>query len=551
MYLSHYNLLEKPFQITSDPRFLWLGEKHQEALATLRYGVLDKKGFLLLTGDVGTGKTTLIKTLLRQLDHDTIVATVVDPRLEKLEFFNFLAEVFEIESRFSKKVDFLSRFTRFLNSAHSNDKTVLLIIDEAQELSRELLEEIRLLSNIEKEDSKLLNIFFVGQNEFNKMLTENWCRALRQRITITYQIKPLTEAETGEYVRHRLKIAGTEKEIFRKKSIREIYAFSYGYPRLINIICDHALLTGYVRDLESITPTVVRECAKELTLPGEKRLNQLPLLLTMPRKRKKFLLRPAFYAGLMFVVASCWYLATTGHKDYIKDARDYYGRFFGSPERTSTKNEITKTEAPESEHLQMHRTVTAAQARDTMLPQLAGDDTHQDLPARSWQAGTSGNDNTNRILADNTDTLDANPVGGVFTEEDITEAGGPNPAKNSDAPIFSADFNLIVPFNYDTNELLPKAYGDLDRLAAAMSQNLDIEIVVKGYTDTLGGRHYNKKLSEFRANIVKSYLVAKGTSPLRIRAIGMGGESPREPNATSAGRAANRRVEIEIQTGGT
>ena len=154
MYLSHYNLLEKPFQITADPRFLWLGEKHQEALATLTYAVLDNKGFLLLTGDVGTGKTTLINALLRDLDSNMIVATIVDPELKKLEFFTLLGQAFAIRDKFTQKVDFITQFTRFQDDACSNDKRVLLIIDEAQKLSADLLEEIRLLSDIEKENTK-------------------------------------------------------------------------------------------------------------------------------------------------------------------------------------------------------------------------------------------------------------------------------------------------------------------------------------------------------------------------------------------------------------
>ena len=225
MYLSHYNLAEKPFQITTGPKFLWLGEKHKEALATLKYGIVDNKGFLLLTGDVGTGKTTLINTLLRDLGSNTIVATVVDPDLERLKFFNFLASAFGIEEKFTKKVDFLAHFTEFLNNAYLNNKKVLLIIDEAQRLSTELLEEIRLLSNIERENTKLLNIFFVGQNEFEKTLMKEECRALRQRITIRYRINTLTESETTEYIKYRLKVAGTEKEVFNRKAIRKIYAF--------------------------------------------------------------------------------------------------------------------------------------------------------------------------------------------------------------------------------------------------------------------------------------------------------------------------------------
>jgi len=271
MYLSYYNLNEKPFQISTDPKFLWLGEKHKEALAILTYGILDNKGFLLLTGDVGTGKTTIINTLLNNLDDDVIAAHVPNPDLEHLDFFNFIANVFSIDKKFSTKGEFLIHLSKFLHDAYSKNKKVLLIIDEAQRLKPELLEEIRLLSNIERQDTKLLNIFFVGQEEFNKILIEPENRALRQRITINYHIEPLTENETKEYIKHRLNIAGSKRNIFGSSAIGEIFSLSKGFPRLINIICDLALLTGYVKEQKTINElTLIKECAKELQIPTEK-----------------------------------------------------------------------------------------------------------------------------------------------------------------------------------------------------------------------------------------------------------------------------------------
>jgi len=269
MYLSHYNLLKKPFQITTDPKFLWLGDKHKEALATLKYGVVDQKGFLLVTGDVGTGKTTLIHALLENLENDTFVAYITNPALDLIDFFNFIAISFNIPKKFDNKVDFIVYFSRFLKKVYSENKNVLLIIDEAHNLSKDLLENIRLLSNIELPEQKLINIFFIGQNEINQTLASQECRALRQRIMLTYQIQPLSEIETFEYIKHRLKIAGTEKKLFHRRAIQKVYGFSNGYPRLINKICDHALLTGYVRDLKKISPAIIKECSKELSLPGE------------------------------------------------------------------------------------------------------------------------------------------------------------------------------------------------------------------------------------------------------------------------------------------
>jgi len=263
MYLSYYNLESKPFQMSTDPDFLWLGEKHKEALATLKY---ENKGILAMTGDVGTGKTTLINSLIQNLGDDTLVATIYDPSLGVLEFFNIVSNAFDMGRTFHGKGEFLIYFKQFLKEVRAQNKKVLLIIDEAQTISNELLEEVRLLSNLEDEYVRLLNIFFVGQDEFVDILKEYKNRALRQRITLSYHIKPLTLSETESYIRHRLKIAGAKAHIFSSDAVQEIFSFSSGYPRLINIICDHALLSGYVREILIITADIIKECKEELQI---------------------------------------------------------------------------------------------------------------------------------------------------------------------------------------------------------------------------------------------------------------------------------------------
>ena len=259
MYLSYYGLKENPFQISTNPKFLWLGEKHKEALATLRYGVVDNKGFLLLTGDVGTGKTTLINALLSSLGNDVVAATVPDPNLDHLDLFYFIADAFGIQETFSTKGQFLVVFRKFLHDANAKGKKVLLIIDEAQRLGSALLEEIRMLSNIERPDTKLINIFFVGQIEFNSILLQDANRALRQRITVHYDIPSLNVAEVGNYLKHRLKMAGAERQLFNAGAVAQIHIFSGGYPRLINVIADRALLTGFVSEASEISAQIVRE----------------------------------------------------------------------------------------------------------------------------------------------------------------------------------------------------------------------------------------------------------------------------------------------------
>jgi len=266
MYLSFYNLKERPFQISTDPKFLWMGEIHREALATLKYGIQDNKGFLFLTGDVGTGKTTLINSLLNSLDEDVIVAVIPDPNLENIDLFKIIANDFKIDKKFDGKGEFLLVFREFLYEAHDAERKVLLIIDESQRLGDMLLEEIRLLSNIEKQNTKLINIFFVGQQEFNDIILKPENKALRQRITANYSLSPLTMAETDEYIKYRLSVAGADKFIFNTSAVHEIFLFSEGYPRLINTICDRALLTGYVQEEERIDSRIISECAQELRI---------------------------------------------------------------------------------------------------------------------------------------------------------------------------------------------------------------------------------------------------------------------------------------------
>lgn len=269
MYLSYYNLTEKPFRIDTDPRFLWFGEKHQEALAVLKYGVLDRNGFVVLTGGIGTGKTTLLNALLESLGDDVLVANINNPKLEILDFLKIVARSYEPAATVDGKADFIFNFNRFLERAHSDNRIVLLVIDEAHRLSQDLLEEIRLLSNAEKAGKRLINIFFIGQNELKQSLLLPECCALRQRVTLFYDIQPLSESEMVQYIGHRLRVAGGEAQLFSAEAIHEIHRFSRGYPRLINVICDHALLTGYVQGLKTIPPEVVVECAREIRFPGE------------------------------------------------------------------------------------------------------------------------------------------------------------------------------------------------------------------------------------------------------------------------------------------
>jgi general secretion pathway protein A len=267
MYLSHYHLDKEPFSISPDPYFLWLSEKHKKAFETLKEGILERDGCVMLAGDIGTGKTTLIKCLVKLDDVAAIFVTINDPDLDALDFFNILASEFQMNRRFSGRDEFLAAFKHFLLNAFSSYKKVLLIIDEAQRLNHEILQEIVGLSNLQMAGRKLLKVFFVGQLEFNAMLMREENRDVLQNIAAHYYLEPLSERETLSYIVHRLKVAGARRQMFTAEAIKEIFALSKGYPRLINIICDNALLCGYSSGLKRINAGVIQQCRRDL--PGE------------------------------------------------------------------------------------------------------------------------------------------------------------------------------------------------------------------------------------------------------------------------------------------
>ncbi len=266
MYLDYYRLVQKPFQINTDPDFLWFGRNQREALATLQYGMLENKSFLLLTGDVGVGKTTIVNAFLQGLDRNDLAVVIHDPMLDTLDFFNYVAKSFGMPGNFKTKGGFLEAFNNFLLKSYYQAKRVVLIIDECQLLSHRLLSEIRLFSNFEKKGTKLINVFFVGQLEFNDILLRPENRALRQRIAVKYNIPPLSLEETAKYIEYRLAAAGAVRKIFKPGAVRMIHQYSKGYPRLINIIADQALLTGFVNSARYIKKGIVKECAKELDI---------------------------------------------------------------------------------------------------------------------------------------------------------------------------------------------------------------------------------------------------------------------------------------------
>ncbi len=269
MYTEYYGLTRLPFEMTPDPTFLYLGEAHREGLATLVYALRARKGFVLLTGEVGTGKTTLLHALLGQLDTDTASAYIFNPRLDPLDFLRMLFDELGIQSECRTKAEYLMTLNQYLIERLERDLTTLLIVDEAQNLSPEMLEEIRLLSNLETPRSKLLQILLVGQPELAEMLDRPELRQLRQRIVLRHHLQPFDAQELGSYVEERLRLAGyTGKGIFNRSARRELFQVTGGVPRLVNVVCDGALLAGFARGQSTVGGDVIREVARDLRLEG-------------------------------------------------------------------------------------------------------------------------------------------------------------------------------------------------------------------------------------------------------------------------------------------
>ena len=267
MYLSFFGLNEKPFSITPDPRYLFLSERHAEAMAHLLYGIKEAGGFIQLTGEVGTGKTTIVRSLLAQIPENAEIALILNPRMTAPEFLLTLCEELGIgvpDSAAGSLKDLVDILNDYLLRAHAAGRRVVLVVDEAQNLAPDVLEQVRLLTNLETNTQKLLQIILIGQPELRELLDRSELRQLAQRITGRYHLDPLSAPETVAYVRHRLRVAGTTSEIFSRRALQKIHRLSGGVPRVINILCDRALLGGYSLDRHRVTTTLVRQAGSEV-----------------------------------------------------------------------------------------------------------------------------------------------------------------------------------------------------------------------------------------------------------------------------------------------
>jgi general secretion pathway protein A len=266
VYLDYYGLTEPPFDITPNPRFLFYSARHREAYNHLMYGLRERKGFVQLTGEVGAGKTTLCRAMLEQLDpHQYATALILNPVMSAEELIKAIGIEYGLPVSGLDRLDTIAVINEFLLQQVERGKDTVLIIDEAQDLTDELLEQVRLLSNLETDDRKLLQIVLMGQPELRDRLNNPRLRQLRQRITVRYHLPPLTRAEVNQYVQHRLHVSGGNGvPYFTRPALWRVYRYTQGIPRLVNAVCDKALLAGFAAQREKIDFRIVSRAVREL-----------------------------------------------------------------------------------------------------------------------------------------------------------------------------------------------------------------------------------------------------------------------------------------------
>ena len=265
MYEKYYGFTDRPFNLTPDSKFFYASSKHEEALNCLLLAISERNGFVVITGEIGSGKTTVCRTLLSKLDSTTKVALVLNTHLGKKELLTTILEDLDIEYKSNSKTHIISALNKYLLEQASKDVNVVLIIDEAQNLTPSVLEEVRMLSNLETEREKLVQIVLMGQPELKKKLALPKLEQFRQRVVFHYHIEPLNYEEASQYIKHRLKKAGNlDADIFTEGAIDEIYKFSGGIPRLINLACHNSLISGLVAEAKHITVDITRDTIKDL-----------------------------------------------------------------------------------------------------------------------------------------------------------------------------------------------------------------------------------------------------------------------------------------------
>lgn len=590
MYKLLYKLESRPFEPQPDPSFLWLGGKHKEALSVLRDGMLDNLGFVLLTGAEGTGKTVLVNGLTRGLKGDVVWAVISEPNLDRIDFYNKIGTGFGIEKQFISKVQFLIQFSHFLHKTHDAGKKVVLFVDDCHLLSQDILEELYLLSNIEKADAKLIDIFLVGQPEFNEMLDQPKNKVVRQRLGLKARLAPLGRNETVDYISHRLKISGNSERIFTARAFQTIHQYSQGVPRFINLICEKALQTGSSQGEKNIDHKLILECVQKLKLPVQLDSSDLKPPAVEEKQvedgKDKFV-----SVDIGTQTATAGLIAGKGKKRiWLFSALSLLvcigmGLYFLSPkkelpiaveidsttavqdpevasvpaavalirerntENNNTENSNTEDSRTEDSYTEDSHTVVHVQ-EDTGPEGLVLEKISQEKVSGKEQDAVetaqleTGETETGQIFKD------------VQREEKVLETEGPVVEPVVSAVVPEPTVTPVLPPLEPGKVILGLQPGsvrltaDADRIFTEFIETLlqypDAKILVKGFVSSNNDSPENTQLSKERAASIRELLVKHGVAEAHIEIRGMGIQDPIATNDTWAGRQKNRRVEIEV-----
>ena len=518
MYLDYYNISENPFDRDKERTSLWLGGSLPKVASTLKKAIVERKGIVVLTGDAGTGKSTTIKMITDILQDRFIIATLSDPVLTSLDFFNVLSVEFAFNKNFKSRSAFLVHLRNFLRNSNSLNKNILLIIHGADRSKIELFEELALLSEIEFNNKKMISILLVARKGWVEASMQKDIKAISDKIALVCNLDPLNEAETANYIQYCLAAEGTKKKIFSDKTIHEIFYFSKGNLNLINSICDLALRKGHKYKKKTINPEILKECVNELWEKGTVDSDAKPTqnLIAKKEKKKK---RPTvkspnpkrwLWIKVVFVILFIF-------SSYI---------LYNSQ---TEKSNLWKTD----EIAHKNYDFNPLKEEEIILPV------------------TPQGSNKNYFSSDSAET-----ASGPDSQKFENEAREPSTAQktastdtetktNREWPF--STYKKIIYFKYDSNTLPPESLEILNKIADFAIHNPADEFIIKGYTDSVGADSYNLTISKFRANSVKSYLIAKGVDPTKLETFGLGSQNPIFSNATAGGRKLNRRVEIELK----
>ena len=519
MYLAHYNLKGKPFQINTKKRSLWLRDSLKKVALNLKKAILVDKGIIVLYGDRGTGKSSLICWVEQNLARHYKIAKFSNPDIDYLDFFKLLAEHFKINKKFETKSAFLVNFRNFLRKTSTTQKHILLVFDEAHRLKTDILKELAFFADLEMNNEKIITILLVGDNVMLELLDDEDLKEASDKITVKCNVPQLVESETDNFISYSLKIAGAERKIFEKEAIREIHSYSQGNLLLINTICDHALRVGYANGLTMVTAEVIKKCRKELITKfgAKKRTDHLKLL-----NKNKLNQKPHQPDLSTSSAPRPWSIAFAIVVFFLSGFFVYF--FEIEKFQTWTLEEIVpqSNNFPELENkIESQRlnqdTETLKSEKEIDLP----------LIARPPSIKLVEKSKTPKFSPKNQQTEKVNRV-------------------RNQGKITLLNKKLIIYFKHNSNAFSKDAFEILDNIAGFMIENPGTNIVIKGYSDSSGPYSFNVTISKHRANSVKSYLLAKKIAPERIESFGLGPEKPLYSNKTLEGRKLNRRVEIML-----